>query len=130
MTQLADSPSPLTLSVPARPAGVTEARRALAAYAEQAGAESTDVELAVAEAVGNAVVHAYPGRSPGTVTVSARIEDDGMVVAVADDGVGMRPNPDSPGLGLGLPLIARLSVEYSIRENGAGGTTVRMIFGL
>jgi anti-sigma regulatory factor (Ser/Thr protein kinase) len=43
-------------------------------------------------------------------------------LVVTDDGHGMSPRPDSPGLGLGLPLIASLADKMEIRspERGSG----------
>ena len=56
------------------------------------------VGVVVSEAVTNAVLHAYRDREqPGQVHVSASLDDDGVEVSVADDGLGMRPRADSPG---------------------------------
>jgi serine/threonine-protein kinase RsbW/stage II sporulation protein AB (anti-sigma F factor) len=130
--QLADTPtdSPLELQLPARAPSVTEARHAVAAYADRLGADEGAVALAVSEAVGNAVVHAYPEGNPGTITVRALTESGFLVVSVADDGTGMRPNPQSTGLGLGLPLIGRLSAGLEIESTDGGGAVVRMRFEL
>jgi anti-sigma regulatory factor (Ser/Thr protein kinase) len=41
----------------------------------------------------------------------------------------MSPNPDSPGLGLGLAVIGRLVTELNIeRPDEGGGTRLRMCF--
>jgi serine/threonine-protein kinase RsbW len=83
-----------------------------------------DMRLAISEAVTNAVVHAFRGRGqPGTVTVSIDVmAGEILEVAVRDDGVGMSPRSDSPGLGLGLALIASLTdqVEYRSPRDGDG----------
>ncbi len=42
------------------------------------------------------------------------LDDDGVEIAVADDGVGLRPRADSPGVGLGMPLIADLADRFEI----------------
>ena len=42
----------------------------------------------------------------------------------------MRPRPDSPGLGLGLPLIAQMAASFEVHERDSGGTEVRMRFAL
>ena len=56
------------------------------------------IGVVVSEAVTNAVLHAYRDRErPGQVHVSADLHEEGVEVAVADDGLGMRPRPDSPG---------------------------------
>jgi serine/threonine-protein kinase RsbW/stage II sporulation protein AB (anti-sigma F factor) len=51
-----------------------------------------------------------------------------LLVAVRDEGRGMLPRPDSPGLGLGLSVIGRLSHRVEIDQNGACGTEVRLTF--
>ena len=51
------------------------------------------------------------------------------MVVVRDYGCGMSPNPDSPGLGLGLAVIGRLATELNIeRPDEGGGTRLRMCF--
>ena len=52
--------------------------------------------------------------------VSARLDDEGVEIAVADDGLGLRPRVDSPGIGLGMPLMADLAdrVEITSRDPG------------
>jgi hypothetical protein len=40
----------------------------------------------------------------------------------------MRPRPDSPGFGIGLPLIGNLASAVEIHEAPGGGTEVRMTF--
>ena len=73
------------------------------------------------EAVTNAVVHAYRDERPhGRVHVSASLDDDGVQIAVDDDGLGMRPRPDSPGVGLGLPLIGDLADRVKVTGRGPG----------
>ena len=83
-----------------------------------------DLRLTISEAVTNAVVHAFRGRSqPGTVTVSVDIAAGEFAeIVVRDDGVGMSRRDDSPGLGLGLGLIASLAdqVEYRAAPDGTG----------
>jgi serine/threonine-protein kinase RsbW len=108
------------------------ARRALVALAESAGAGAEQVEavaLAASEALTNAVVHAYPGRS-GRIRVSAWMAGGELVVVVADDGRGLQAHSDTPGLGVGLGLIAKLSDGFEIVQPPSGGTEVEMHFSL
>jgi anti-sigma regulatory factor (Ser/Thr protein kinase) len=86
-----------------------------------------DVKLAVSEAVSNAVQHAYRDREPGDITGTAHIEDGVLRIVIADSGIGMTPRPDSPGLGLGLPLIAQLADTVEVISNG-DGTEIHMTF--
>ena len=85
--------------------------------------------LAVSEAITNAVLHAYREEQAGPMRVVACAEPDRLVVVVRDYGCGMSPNPDSPGLGLGLAVIGRLATELNIeRPDEGGGTRLRMCF--
>jgi serine/threonine-protein kinase RsbW len=113
---------------------VAEARTAVSAFAQAAGATAdalAAVSLAVSEAVTNAVLHAYLDReTPGTVEVRAECENERVVVVVADHGRGMLPRTDSPGLGLGLPLIAQMTQSLEVHDRDGGGTEIRMSFAL
>jgi anti-sigma regulatory factor (Ser/Thr protein kinase) len=127
-------PGRLSCEWPAVPASVAEARNAVHAFAEAAGATGdalAAVSLAVSEAVTNAVLHAYLDRDePGPVEVRARCEAETVVVEVADAGRGMLPRTDSPGLGLGLPLIAQMTESLEVHDRNGGGTEIRMAFAL
>ncbi len=117
-------------SYPAVATSVPEARSAITRFAAGAGVSSDQVEtirLAVSEALTNVVVHAY-GASPGELHVTAAITPHEFWVLVADDGGGLRARPDSPGLGLGLALIAQLTAEFSIVKRAVSGTELRMRF--
>lgn len=86
----------------------------------------SDVALAVSEAATNAVIHG--ARDPTAhLRVAAHITNGELRVAVCDDGAGIRPRLDSPGLGLGLPLIA--AVTKSLKVVGdESGTEIHMTF--
>jgi anti-sigma regulatory factor (Ser/Thr protein kinase) len=119
---------------PAVAASVAEARNAVTAFAEAAGATGdalAAVSLAVSEAVTNAVLHAYLDRDePGPIRVRARREAEAVIVEVSDEGRGMLPRTDSPGLGLGLPLIAQMTESLEVHDRHGGGTEIRMAFPL
>ena len=91
-----------------------------------------DLKLAVSEAATNAVTHAFlglatPGRVTGTIDVDARAGR--VTIVVSDDGIGLTPRPDSPGLGLGLPLIAAIAESIDLRAGAEGiGTELWMSF--
>ena len=124
----------LSQAWPAVAASVSEARTAVTAFAQSAGATAdalAAVSLAVSEAVTNAVLHAYLDReTPGTVEVRAHSENTSVIVVVADEGRGMLPRTDSPGLGLGLPLIAQMTQSLEVHDRDGGGTEIRMSFPL
>ena len=122
-------------TVPAVADNVAALRHAVVDLALNAGAEEkvrTDLALAVGEACANVVVHAYPPGDVGPLIVQASVIDSReIVVTVVDQGQGMTPRPDSPGLGLGLPLIANLSDRLEIQEGPDGvGTQLEMVFAL
>jgi anti-sigma regulatory factor (Ser/Thr protein kinase) len=119
--------SDIDVALEGTPESVTEARHLVVALARELGADEYDVALAVSEAVGNAVVHAFVGRRPGTVRVRAARRRERLVVTVSDDGIGMKPNLDSPGLGMGVSLITRSADEVRF-DSTAGGTSVSMGF--
>jgi serine/threonine-protein kinase RsbW/stage II sporulation protein AB (anti-sigma F factor) len=114
------------------PAAVPTLRGAVAAFLGEAGIGEpllTSAKLAVSEAVTNAVMHAYvDAPQPGAVSVDATFEGDSLLVEVADDGSGMMPRLDSPGLGVGLPLIADTVDTLDIGNSPRGGTLLRMSF--
>jgi len=121
---------PLVQTFPAEPAYVGPARRRVAAYAHEHGVADVDgVALAVSEAITNAVLHAYVDGPPGAVYVTATmVAGEGLIVCVGDDGRGMKPREDSPGMGVGLPLVATLADRVEVTRRPGGGTQVRMSF--
>jgi anti-sigma regulatory factor (Ser/Thr protein kinase) len=40
----------------------------------------------------------------------------------------MMPRSDSPGLGVGLPLVAKLANRFRVETRATGGTAVSMVF--
>jgi anti-sigma regulatory factor (Ser/Thr protein kinase) len=121
-------------TVPASAPNVAELRHSVVEFARANGVPEPrldDVALAVSEAVSNAVVHAFRGIGDhGTLMVQAAVrEREWLDVQVTDDGSGMAPRDDSPGLGLGLPLIRHLADELDHRQPANGiGTEVWMRF--
>jgi serine/threonine-protein kinase RsbW len=89
-----------------------------------------DIRLAVTEACANVVVHAYPKGQEGRMEVVTSMEEERLTVLVRDWGRGIRPRPDSPGLGLGLSLIAALAESVQLGHGSEEHTEVRMTFAL
>jgi len=122
----------LRRALPAVPSSVTAMRADVADFVTAAGIGEpllTSVKLAVSEAVTNAVMHAYIGaEQPGEVRLDARVDEGRVLVTVADDGCGMTPRLDSPGLGVGLPFIAHTTDTLEIEPGDSGGTRLRMSF--
>jgi serine/threonine-protein kinase RsbW len=123
-------------TVPAAAGNVAQARHWVTDFAEANGLSEPrlgDVRLAVSEAVSNAVVHAFRGfGESGTVIVAvAACEGEWIDVRVTDDGSGMAARDDSPGAGLGLPLIRHLADQFDYRSAPDGvGTELWMRFRL
>ena len=79
----------------------------------------------------NVVVHAYRREDrPGRVELEAEVDGDSLWVRVRDRGRGLEPRLDSPGLGLGLPLISQMSASREIISPEHGGTEIIMRFDL
>jgi serine/threonine-protein kinase RsbW len=126
-----DAPD-LELTLPARPENVAVARHAIGGFADVLDVPDqtlADVKLAVTEACTNVVVHAYPG-GEGPITLRATVADGVLRVVVVDEGRGILPRADSPGLGLGLPLIATLAESLELGTGDNEETEVRMAFRL
>ncbi len=111
----------LDVDLPAEPESVPRARRAVLSALRGIAVDRDAVGVVVSEAVTNAVLHAYRDRNePGSVHVSASLDDHGLQVAVDDDGLGMRPRVDSPGIGLGLPMMGDLADRLEVCSRGPG----------
>lgn len=120
------------LTLPARAENVAVVRHAFGGLGDALDVPDhalADVKLAVTEACTNVVVHAYPD-GVGPMSVSAGLADGALTVIVSDEGRGILPRPDSPGLGLGLPLIATLASSLELGTNDREETEVRMVFEL
>lgn len=116
----------------ATPGSVAEARSKLADFAATVGAtpSQTDaVRLAASEAMTNSVLHAYRG-SPGLIYVNAAVASGELWILISDDGCGLEPRADRPGLGLGLRLISQVSDDFAVVSRATGGTEVRIRFNL
>ncbi len=121
----------LRRTYPAEPAAVAAARHEVTSFAAAHGAGEAllrDVALAVSEACTNVVMHAYRDRPPGAMHVGVSQVANGFEVRIADEGVGVRPRGDSPGVGLGLQIIARTTADFEIRDAPGGGAELVLRF--
>ncbi len=111
-----------------------DGRRAIRELAASAGATARaldSISVCVTEAMTNVVVHAYRyDDRPGRVEMEAGLAGDSLWVRVRDQGHGLLPRLDSPGLGLGLPLISQMSASSEIVSREHGGTEIIMRFNL
>lgn len=119
-------------SFPAVPESVAAVRIALQRFAKRTGVPRRTAEavaLAASEAATNVVVHAYREASaPGNIEIAAALASGELWVIVTDTGAGLRPRPDSPGLGLGLAIIAQIADGVDLVKPAAGGLELRMRF--
>ena len=107
------------------------ARRAVAEALQGIAVDRDAIGVVVSEAVTNAVVHAYRDRdATGNVHVSATLDDEAVEIGVADDGTGMRPRVDSPGVGLGVAADGAISPTSSRSTERGGGTRIAARFAL
>ena len=120
-------------SLPAEPANVGTLRRELngaLAPVEIGKQRRGDIALVVSEALTNAAVHAYVGMATGPVAVNATLSGLSLRITVRDRGRGMIPRTDSPGLGLGVGLLGRLSDVLEISSPDGDGTEICVRFNL
>jgi anti-sigma regulatory factor (Ser/Thr protein kinase) len=125
----------LELSVPAEAENIPLVRHAVAGFLDGhdiGGDQASDMLLAVTEACTNVVQHAYRDGPVADAEIEVCAEFDGstVTITVRDQGGGFAPRVDSPGLGLGLPVIAALTTTVEIRPTPPSGTEVVMTFAL
>jgi serine/threonine-protein kinase RsbW len=121
-------------SFEATPEAPGDGRQAIREFAASAGATARalgSIAVCVSEAMTNVVVHAYRNDDrPGPVEMEAEHDGDSLWVRIRDHGHGLVPRLDSPGLGLGLPLISQMSASSEIVSPQHGGTEITMRFEL
>jgi serine/threonine-protein kinase RsbW len=127
------------LRFPAKPDYLLLARLALSGLARELplGDEVlADLKLALTEACGNAVRHAYAG-GDGDVSVVFTVDDSRVLMTVEDSGDGINV-PDVPDLatpvagplegGMGMSIIRAIVDELEVEQGQDGrGTVVRMV---
>ena len=120
---------PFEARLPGTPLGVRKLRRAMSAIAADCGMSAdaiADVKLAVTEAATNAVMHAY-AETAGELTVSATRQDGELAIVIGDSGPGFAQRDDSPGLGVGLTVMATVAKRLRI-VSAPGGTEIHLTF--
>jgi anti-sigma regulatory factor (Ser/Thr protein kinase) len=133
MMTLATTTPDMELALPARAANIAVVRHAFGALGEAYAVDEqilANIRLAVTEACTNVVVHAYPDGHEGLLEIFATLQEEKLVVVVRDEGSGIAPRADSPGLGLGLALIASLTESVVLGRDDGDRTEVRMTFPL
>ena len=123
------------LSFPAKPDYLLLARLALSGIGRATPVSDellADLKLAITEACGNSVRHAYPD-GQGDVFVSYVFDGDAIEMIVEDKGIGLQapgaaaPGPTTGESGMGMSIIRTVVDELEIRPGADGrGTVVRM----
>jgi anti-anti-sigma factor len=120
-------PAPLEERLPADPARLGGVRREVRVWSTAAGLTedaAEDLQLALGEALANAVEHAYGSAGDGECTYRVARESDGSVAVRVRDGGTWRPPPADKGhRGRGLELISALAVDVEVAhepESGSG----------
>jgi anti-sigma regulatory factor (Ser/Thr protein kinase) len=122
----------IRLSFPAKPDYLLLARLVLSGVGRTTPVSDellADLKLALTEACGNCVRHAYPD-GQGDVSVAYAFDDGTIEMIVEDHGVGLdataAPSRTDES-GMGLPIIRTVVDELEIRPGVDGrGTIVRM----
>ena len=84
---------------------------------------------AASEAAANAIVHGHGGGDDAAkIEVRTSSGPGEVTVTVLDRGAGFRPRRNTPGLGLGLGVIAQLADDLELEERDGGGVCVSMLF--
>jgi serine/threonine-protein kinase RsbW len=124
------------LTFPAKAEYLLLSRLALAGLARVYPLEQellADLKLAVTEACGNAVRHAY-GDEDGPVSVAFAIQDDRLEIVVEDRGAGLEvpadtewTMPENHESGMGMAIISSVMDELDVAGGPDGrGTVIRM----
>lgn len=114
--------------LPAAPRSVAAARRIVRSFARDLDVDVDAVELAVSEAVANAVVHAYEDER-GVVEVQAAAAPYELCVVIRDRGRGLAAGGAGGGGGFGLRIIRRLARHVEVADSPRG-VTLTMTFPL
>ncbi len=124
------------LTFPAKPDYLVLSRLALSGLARAHPVDAdvlADLKLAVTEACGNAVRHAY-GSEDGPVTVAFSVAGEKLEILVEDQGTGLSVSPDEQwempdelSGGMGMAIIRAVVDELDVTTGPDGrGTIVRM----
>ena len=120
------------LQLHSRPQTLTIVRGMLSGVAELLEMDPElldDLKTSVSEACNNVVLHAY-GEVPGPMEVRLFADDDGILVTVEDEGVGLDGSPAEldASHGIGVSVIQALAREAHFLARPGGGTEVSMAF--
>ena len=118
------------LTLPTEARVITRTRRLVAGYLEDLGVDPEvrdDVELALAEACTNVMLHAFPGSPTESFHLSAEVAGDEVRLVIEDSGVGLsreRAADDhvidlTATSGRGLHMIRSLMTDVAVEPGPA-----------
>ncbi len=126
------------IEFPARSPNVALARSLVAALVSEVDlvlSELDELKVAVAEAVTNSVIHAYPENPQGLIELTACLEKDSVTVFIRDWGKGIENLPQAleadystkkERMGLGFSLMQAFSTEMEVKSEPGWGTWVKL----
>jgi signal transduction histidine kinase len=104
-------------------------RDAARAFAEQHGAvRPDDVALAVHEVCANTALHPDRDGGSGSLELTATCDAGRLTFVIEDHAAEISSSPDSPGLGIGLAIVAQLSDAFELESSAIAGTRLRLVF--
>jgi anti-sigma regulatory factor (Ser/Thr protein kinase) len=126
---------PAAVTIPALPAFVRAAARFVvqtARHLDVAAAESPLLEVAIVEALANAVKHGSRGRADAVVTCEVERTAEGLAIRIYDEGEGFSPaararrpvDPADAGItaipesGYGVPIMHTVFQQIEARREG------------
>ena len=130
---MAPRPSSLSLSIAADADALVVVRHVLDGLAGHDGLSDLvldDLQIAVGEACGNVVTHAYRDRPTGALDIDVAFGESEVVVTVRDQGVGLSPTWQEDATGMGVPMMSALADEMSFGNGDGPGHQVQMSFPL
>lgn len=119
----------VSLTLPARPASVPIVRQAVRQFTSRMGCtdrRTFEIQVALGEAVTNAVIHAYP---KGAGMIRVRLWRAGEILHAEVEDQGKWATGPPKGLGVGLKVIRTFADDARIKST-ASGTTIRLSFSL
>lgn len=110
----------ISLRMPAAPSSVASVRGAIKRFAGRVGLSedaSFRLQVAIGEAINNAIEHAYGARM-GTIAIRVWRDDQTIFAEVSDSGSWREPRERSEGRGRGLTIIRELADNVNIERRG------------
>jgi serine phosphatase RsbU (regulator of sigma subunit)/anti-sigma regulatory factor (Ser/Thr protein kinase) len=120
--------APLRRTVVADPSVLRDLRAEVDAWLDALRVQPDDqafLELALTEAVTNAIEHGYRDGPAGSVRIVLELDgESSCCLSVEDDGRWRTPDADPATRGRGLQMIRSLATEAEVRSTGRGTTVV------